>query len=259
MEYWVNRMAEAQNAITNKHIKDIEKQLSKYYRKAMENTIKEFESTYDKLQATIKDGVEPTPADLYKLDKYWEMQAQLANELEKLGTKQVNLLSEKFEKQYFDIYDSISIPSAVSYSTADTEVAKQLINEIWVADGKSFSQRIWGNTRELIDTLNDELIYCVTNGKDTNQLKQLLIDKFNVSYNRADSIIRTETAHIQTQAAKQRYIDYGIKEVEILADKDEQRCEKCGKLHKKRYPINSVMPVPAHPNCRCCIIPVIDK
>ena len=255
MEYWVNRMAEAQNAITNKHIKDIEKQLSKYYRKAMEKTIKEFESTYDKLQATIKDGIEPTPADLYNLDKYWEMQAQLANELEKLGTKQVNLLSEKFEKQYFDIYDSISIPSAVSYSTADTAVAKQLINEIWVADGKSFSQRIWGNTRELIDTLNDELIYCVTNGKDTNQLKQLLIEKFNVSYNRADSIIRTETAHIQTQAAKQRYIDYGIKEVEILADKD----EKCGKLHKKRYPINSIMPVPAHPNCRCCIIPVIDK
>ena len=38
--------------------------------------------------------------------------------------------------------------------------------------------------------------------------------------------------------ADARYKDYGNKKVEILA-------------HEK-------MPIPAHPNCRCCFIPVID-
>jgi SPP1 gp7 family putative phage head morphogenesis protein len=65
-------------------------------------------------------------------------------------------------------------------------------------------------------------------------------------------------AHIQTQAAQKRYEDYGLKEVQVWADEDERRCEICGELHQKKYPIGAVMPIPAHPRCRCCIIPVVD-
>lgn len=256
--YWAERTAKAQEAITNKHIEDIEKQLTKYYSKAMKRTIADFEATYDKLLATVADGVEPTPADLYKLDRYWELQAQLKTELEKLGDRQEKLFSDAFEEQFFDIYNSISIPSATAYSTIDSQIAQQLINEIWVADGKSFSQRIWGNTEKLIETLNDELINCVATGRSTEDLKQLLQKRFKVSYSNADSIVKTETAHIQTQAARKRYEDYGIQEVEVWADEDERRCEVCGKLHQKRYPVGAQMPIPAHPRCRCAIIPVVE-
>lgn len=44
----------------------------------------------------------------------------------------------------------------------------------------------------------------------------------------------------------------------MWADKDERRCEKCGKLHQKRYPIGANVPIPAHPNCRCCVVPVVE-
>ena len=64
----------------------------------MKRTIADFEATYDKLLATVADGVEPTPADLYKLDRYWELQAQLKTELEKLGERQVKLFSDAFEE-----------------------------------------------------------------------------------------------------------------------------------------------------------------
>lgn len=86
----------------------------------------------------------------------------------------------------------------------------------------------------------------------------MLMQDFNVSFNNADTIVRTEMAHIQTQAAIQRYKDYGITEVEILADKDERQCEVCGKLHKKRYPTGANVPIPAHPRCRCSVIPVVE-
>jgi SPP1 gp7 family putative phage head morphogenesis protein len=84
------------------------------------------------------------------------------------------------------------------------------------------------------------------------------MERFNVSFSRADALARTELAHIQTQAARQRYEDTGIEYVEIWADKDERRCEVCGKLHKKRYPVGATMPIPAHPRCRCCIVPVVE-
>lgn len=44
--------------------------------------------------------------------------------------------------------------------------------------------------------------------------------------------------------------------MEILAD--DAGCDYCGKLHKTRYSLYEKIPVPAHPNCRCCIIPVVD-
>lgn len=65
-------------------------------------------------------------------------------------------------------------------------------------------------------------------------------------------------AHIQTEAARERYKASGLDKVEVWADYDERRCDVCGELHKTKHPINGVMPIPAHPNCRCCILPVVD-
>lgn len=256
--YWQDRWAKSQTKLSEKNIKQIEKQLSKYYGTTAKRIIADFESTYNKLLAQQAAGKPVTPADLYKLDKYWQLQGQLRQELGKLGEKQISALTKIMEIQFFDIYYSINIQGAEAFSTLDTAVVTQLINQIWVADGKSFSQRIWENTELLAETLNEELIHCVAAGKKTTDLKNLLQDRFGVSYSRADALVRTEIAHIQTEAAKQRYQDYGIQEVEIWADEDERRCEICGKLHEKKYPVGAEVPIPAHPRCRCCIVPVID-
>ena len=256
--YWQDRVAEAQAKLTTKNQKQIEKQLTKYYQRAAKQVIEDFEATYNKLLLTIEKGKDPTPADLYKLDKYWQMQGQLRQELRKLGEKEIALLTKNFEIQFFDIYYSIALESQKAYSTIDSNIVTQLINSIWCADGKNWSSRIWTNTELLQEALNEKLIECVVSGKRTTDLKNLLQEGFNVSYSRADSLVRTELAHIQTAAAEQRYKDYGVQEVEIWADEDERRCEICGKLHETKYPIGAQIPIPAHPNCRCCIVPVVE-
>jgi SPP1 gp7 family putative phage head morphogenesis protein len=257
MGYWEDRQAESLAKISNKSINTIEKQMRKYYAETMEQVINDFEATYNKLLTTIESGREPTPADLYKLDKYWKLQAQCRAELEKLGAKQIALLSKNFEANWFEIYYSINIEGATAFSTVDKSMVEQMINQIWAADGKSWSARIWENTNRLQETLNEELIHIVAAGKKTTDLKNILQERFGVSYSRADALVRTEVAHIQTQAAQKRYEDYGVAEVEVWADADERRCEVCGKLHKTRYPIGAKMPIPAHPRCRCSILPVI--
>jgi SPP1 gp7 family putative phage head morphogenesis protein len=258
MKYWADRMAKAQAELSNKNIKQIEKQMAKYYGLAAKRVIDDFEATYNKLLLQQADGKQPTPADLYKLDKYWQMQGQLRQELRALGEKQFSLLTKYFEIEFFDIYYSIDIEGHSAFSTINKEGAQQLINQIWVADGKSWSQRIWDNMDLLAETLNEELLDIVITGKKPTALKQKLQDRFGVSFSQADAISRTEIAHIQTQAAQQRYKDYGITEVEVWADEDERRCDVCGKLHQKRFPSNSQMPIPAHPRCRCCVIPVVE-
>jgi SPP1 gp7 family putative phage head morphogenesis protein len=257
-DYWKDRQAQALTNLSNKSAKAIEAQLKKYYKQTMERTIADFEATYDKLLATMEAGREPTPADLYKLDKYWETQAQLKEELAKLGDREAALLSRQFEDEYINVYEMLARDSGEHFSRISTQGAQQMINQVWAADGKAWSARIWDNTADLAETLNEKLIECVVGGKKTSDLKKALMERFGVSFGRADALARTELAHIQTQAARQRYEDTGIKYVEIWADKDERRCEVCGKLHQKRYPVGAKMPIPAHPRCRCTIVPVVE-
>lgn len=256
--YWSDRVAKAQATLSEKNTRQVETQIRKYYKKAFEQTIKDFEDTYMKLLNAMEDGKEPTPADLYKLDKYWKLQAQLSSRMEKLGNKIIPKLSAAFELNFFEVYHSLALDGGDTYTTLDAEAVQQMINSIWCADGKSWSARIWENTKKLTETLNDGLIHCVASGKTTKELKNILQERFNVSYGAADALVRTEMAHIQTQAAQKRYQDYGIEYVQVWADADERRCPICAKLHKKKIPVSAQMPIPAHPRCRCCVIPVVD-
>ena len=70
--YWIERQMTAKKKISEKTEADIKRQLSKYYSNAMKRTIADFEATCDKLLATVEEGRKPTPADLHKLDKYWQ-------------------------------------------------------------------------------------------------------------------------------------------------------------------------------------------
>lgn len=258
MSYWQDRQAEALNKLSDKTIRQIERQMKKYYAAAMRRTIANFEDTYMNILAAQSEGREPTPADLYKLDKYWQGQAQLRRELTKLGDKEIALLSKYFEENFFEIYYSLGKVGDQAFNTIDTAAVQQLINSVWCADGKNWSQRIWKKNEELVQTLNEELIHCVATGAKTTDLKYILQTRFYVSYSQAEALVRTEISHIQNQAAIQRYKDAGLTEVEVWTTEDERRCEICGKLHRKRFAITETAPVPAHPRCRCNVVPVLE-
>lgn len=265
MNYWQERNAKTLEKISGKSEKEINKQLQKYYGSTAQKIISDFETTYNKLLTTIEDGREPTPADLYKLDKYWQLQAQTRKELEKLGNKQIVLLTKEFELNWFDIYYAINLPEATAaFATLDKSLVQQMINSVWCADNKNFAQRIWGNTERLAQTLNDGLVHIVASGKKATELKNALMERFDVSYSRANTLVRTEIAHIQTQAAAKRYKDYGLEKYEILGN-DDDTCGNhgidCHELNGKTFYYNEMVigknAPPFHPNCKCAIIPVV--
>lgn len=276
MNYWQERIRKAQEELMDRTINQVDTQLKKYYFNVAKKCIDDFEATYNKLLADLAEGREPTPADLYKMDKYWQLQVQVRDELQKLGDRKIKLLSKAFEENWFDTYYAIVIPNidldnTRLYNTIDKSMVQQMINQIWCADGKTWSQRIWADTDRLAADLNDELIHIVSTGKSSkdliNKLRANCQERFDMSYRRAATLVRTEVAHIQTEAAKKRYEDYGVQEVEVIPSHDyvnkrtgrkTETCEKCKALEGKRFPVGSVMPLPVHPNERCCLVPVIE-
>ena len=263
-EYWAKRQADAQDRLTRTNVKDTEKQLRRYYTDAMQAAIIGFEDTYLHLMERAEDG-KTTPADLYKLDKYWATVAQLDVILKKLGDKQAEALAESFMKEWQEVYESTAVPGQSAFKTANLDIAEQMINGVWCADGKSWSQRIWGNTEALKDALNEGLIECVVTGKKASDLKKRLMNEFGASYRRADMLVRTEMQHIQTTAAKQRYEDDGITKYEFLGREETHGCSHSPSCHDldgqvfymKDMKVGRNAP-PMHPNCRCSIVPVVD-
>ena len=271
-DYWEKRMLDAQKKWTDKDIDAINKQLLHYFRVASSSIIKEFEAVYDKVLAQAEEGKPITPADLYKLDRYYQMNAQLEKVLQNLGDKTSELLEKKFEQEYKHIYSSLAtdedgktIKASISdkaFSTIADESAKQVANQIWCSDGKSWSQRIWKNLNNLQQTLNDGLIECVVTGKKTSELKKRLMERFNVTYNQAENLVRTEMAHIETQAALDRYKSSGTQKIRIIVDPDERTCDVCAKWDDKIVNISEAHTSkncpPFHPRCRCAIAAVVE-
>ena len=70
MKYWIERIQRAQEQSASRSLRAAQTQFKKYYSSAMKKTLDDFEKTYNKILLSIDEGKEPTPADLYKLDKY---------------------------------------------------------------------------------------------------------------------------------------------------------------------------------------------
>ena len=84
--------------------------------------------------------------------------------MNKLGDKQVKLLSSQFEKLWLQIYEQTALPGEPMFNTSAIELAQTMLNTSWLADGKTFSQRVWKNMTLLTDTLNEQLVNCVAVG-----------------------------------------------------------------------------------------------
>lgn len=259
MKYWQARMVKQRDTITNTNINRINKEMRKYYSSAMNKVMESFVDTYNKILEGANNG-EVVVADLYKLDRYWQLQAQLQAELTKLGDNQAAALSVGFTKQYKEVYDNLALPSKATYSTISTENARQMINSVWCADGKNWSSRVWNNTAALQETLNEGLVNAVITGAKTSDLKAIIRERFNASFYRANTLVNTEMAHIETQASKQKYKDNGIKKYEFIGRSDGD-CD-CADLDGQIFNIDDGIEgenlPPIHPNCRCCIAPVVE-
>jgi len=139
-------------------------------------------------------------------------------------------------------------------------VARQLV----VADfqGTDFSERIWRNQKalrnELENVLDDVLIRGQHPRKAGKDLRDLVSKEFGNKKYAAERIAITESARVQTETQKQSYKDYGITQMEWIAEPG--HCDECGEYDGKIMSVdNPEAEIPLHPHCRCSFAPVVDR
>jgi SPP1 gp7 family putative phage head morphogenesis protein len=103
------------------------------------------------------------------------------------------------------------------------------------------------------------LIDGVNNGEGARDLTNRVMDATDLDRARAETIARTETMKAFNDTAQDQFKRYGIEKVKWLATDDERECDECGAHDGEEYPIDGAPEIPAHPNCRCILIPVVPE
>lgn len=213
-----------------------------------------------KLYVEIEQGGEVLPSHLYQYNRNYQLISNLEQELYRLGAKEKSLLDKNLTRVYKENQKIISDIQGIQTDINEQEV-RDAVYQPWVDDGLSFSDRIWNNKRALLNSLEQGMTDVIAAGKSHSQLTRDLMQKFNVSYHSAETLVRTEVAHVQIQSTLNEYKKLGVDKYRFLTAEDERMCEECGALNNNVYYIDEaeygVNCPPIHPNCRCTVLAVI--
>ena len=149
----------------------------------------------------------------------------------------------------------------ISHAAPDLQGMLRAMDTAW--SGRNYSARVWRNTDQLAQMLEDEIEAAFLSGKSVRRMANVIMDRFGVGYRAAECLVRTETSYVQNQTAARSYEDAGCTEYEILTASDRRTCRRCAGQNGKRYLFTEMRAgenaPPFHPNCRCTILPVVGE
>ena len=194
-----------------------------------------------------------------RLDRSQELYIKTSRYVEELAKSQNlsmrSLLSEVYEDSvYKTAYEAQKLKG--KFSTFK-EVAKR-----WASDGKDFSQRIWENKTQLMNTLQTEMARSFMIGEGVAPLINRIQKRFNVSFSNARRLVETETAYVQEKAMLDTYDALDVEQYQILAVLDLKTSDICRHLDKKVFDRKDAKPgitmPPFHCYCRSTTVPYIE-
>ena len=127
-------------------------------------------------------------------------------------------------------------------------------------DGKTYSSRIWNNKNKVAKTLKKEVNDFLNGKTDVNIISKNIKNRFDVNYNISNRLVRTEIAKVQCEANEVWANEHNIKKQLFCATLDKRTSKICQSLDGKLFNYNdSNKPIPPlHPNCRSCLIDIVD-
>lgn len=154
---------------------------------------------------------------------------------------------------YRAIYDTqMGIGADFAFSKLDDNLVNALLNEKW--SGANYSQRIWGNTDILAESLSELIGGALLSGQSVEKTSRQIRDRFGVAKHYAERLVRTETNYFNNKADAMAYEEMDIDKYVFLATLDTRTSTICQELdHEvfelKEQQVGKNYP-PMHPNCR---------
>lgn len=303
--YWTKRFEEEekQRNISNKaYAKEIEKQykiaenkiksdIEKWYIRIADNNqisladakkiltkdeLKEFKWTLAEYTQKAKSGawkkeLENASARIH-IKRLEALQLQVQNSIETLRNKENEMLEDYLIKNYEDTYYhslyeiSKGLNLKTSFATLDRNKINQVIGKPWLKDGKTFSDRIWQDKEQLINTLRTKITQSFITGSTLDEavedISKFVSDKIKNKEYVARRLLETESAAYASKAQIEAFKSIDVEKYEIVATLDLHTSEICQEMDGKVFKLSDqevgVTVPPFHTHCRTVIAPYFD-
>ncbi|MCM1104505.1 MAG: hypothetical protein NC409_10425 [Clostridium sp.] len=120
------------------------------------------------------------------------------NQLDSIDSAMRDAYLSGYYHTAFEIQKGVGI--GWNFATLDERRISKVINAPWAADGKNFSERVWGNRQRLVNELHTELTRNIMLGQDPQKAIDAIAKKMNVSKNNAGRLVMTEEAFFSSAA-----------------------------------------------------------
>lgn len=200
------------------------------------------------------------------------LQLQVQNSIETLRNKENEMLEDYLIKNYEDTYYhslyeiSKGLNLKTSFATLDRNKINQVIGKPWLSDGKTFSDRIWQDKEQLINTLRTKITQSFITGSTLDEavedISKFVSDKIKNKEYVARRLLETESAAYASKAQIEAFKSIDVEKYEIVATLDLHTSEICQEMDEKVFNISDqeigVTVPPFHSHCRTVIAPYFD-
>lgn len=256
---------ELQNEIEDIH-KQLEGNLNKdmlpvlqEYKSALNDVRKQLGIIYSKYSQDGKLDVQVTQE--YNILKNMDLKLKyMGSKLAAIDNNKVTeILNDKYTQSYFKTAQTIQkgIDTVIDFKLVRPEMIESAVKT--PMNGSMYSSRIWDNKTKLINNLRDNLKEGIEQGYDITKLSKSISNTMGSSAYDSMRLVNTETARVVNSAQQKIYTESGVvKQVMWSSTLEDSTCQDCSVLDGQYFNLEDAPDLPVHPNCRCCLIPVIE-
>lgn len=226
-----------ENAIDQRWMKELENASAKFHISKLEAMKLQTQQALERAYGNYLDGVDDMARKVY---------------------------TEGYYRTAFEIQKGIGVGYGIG--RIDEGKLSKLIAKPWAADGRNFSDRIWQSKTQMVNDLHKQLVRTCIMGESPDKAIKVMMKyaKTGVKNAKAQAarLIMTEQAFFASAATKDSYLEFGVKEFEIIATLDSHTSEICRDLDGRHFPMKDYEPgvtaPPFHVYCRSTTCPYFD-
>lgn len=251
-------MAEAKKWLRGKELREFHWDVGDYIKYAKENAmnkawIKELENASAKFHISRLEG----------------LNINLEHSLQELFHKEESIMTDALSHVYkegcyrtmYELQKGFSVGFDVA--KIDDNYVHKVLSKPWAADGYNFSERIWQNKTQLINTVHQIISQNVLTGADPRKAIDAIAGKMKTSKYNAGRLVMTEEAYFSSLATGDCFRELDVEKYEILATLDNRTSDICQSMDGKVFDMKDyqagVTAPPFHVFCRSTTVPAFDK
>ncbi|MDR1805538.1 MAG: minor capsid protein [Clostridium sp.] len=202
---------------------------------------------------------------------YTSISAEIGEMAARMDKGVADVVADTVEQAYYRTTHAIQTGTGlgVRFDRLDPATREVIAAKPWTADGKAFSDRIWGNAAQLQQSLEQHMTRLFAGDATREDVIRALTKEFGADSKplkgfaaKAARLVDTECAAYSAQAQRKAYADQGVEWYEFVVTFDAHTCDSCepfdGMVFKTAEMQSGVNAQPIHPHCRCTTAPSLD-